>query len=56
MIRNKYLTFLVGLLFIASACNDGYKTEPVEKFTLDYVFSRVIRLVYRQNAFLMIFI
>ena len=42
MIRNKYLTFLgVGLLFIASACNDGYETEPVEKFTLDYVFSRV---------------
>lgn len=31
----------MGLLFIASACNDGYETEPVEKFTLDYVFSRV---------------
>ena len=42
MIRNKYLTFLgMGLLFMASACNDGYEKEPVEHFTLDYVFSRV---------------
>ena len=41
MIRNKYLTFLgVGLLFMASACNDGYEKEPVEHFTLDYLFSR----------------
>ncbi|HJD76789.1 MAG TPA: RagB/SusD family nutrient uptake outer membrane protein [Bacteroides reticulotermitis] len=42
MIRNKYLTFLgAGLLFIASACNDGYEKDPVERFTLDYLFSRV---------------
>lgn len=42
MIRNKYLTFLgIGLLFMASACNDGYEKEPVEHFTLDYVFSKV---------------
>ncbi|CAG9902178.1 Cell surface glycan-binding lipoprotein, utilization system for glycans and polysaccharides (PUL), SusD family [Bacteroides ovatus] len=42
MIRNKYLTFLgVGLLFMASACNDGYEKEPVEQFTLDYLFSKV---------------
>ena len=41
MIRNKYLTFLgVGLLFMASACNDGYEKEPVEHFTLDYLFSK----------------
>ena len=41
MIRNKYLTFLgVGLLFMASACNDGYEKEPVEHFTLDYLYSR----------------
>ena len=41
MIRNKYLTFLgVGLLFMASACNDGYEKEPEEHFTLDYLFSR----------------
>lgn len=41
MIRNKYLTFLgVGVLFMASACNDGYEKEPVEHFTLDYLFSR----------------
>ena len=41
MIRNKYLKFLgVGLLFMASACNDGYEKEPVEHFTLDYLFSR----------------
>ena len=41
MIRNKYLTFLgMGLLFMASACNDGYEKEPVEHFTLDYLFSR----------------
>ena len=41
MIRNKYLTFLgIGLLFMASACNDGYEKEPVEHFTLDYLFSR----------------
>ena len=41
MIRNKYLTFLgVGLLFMASSCNDGYEKEPVEHFTLDYLFSR----------------
>ena len=41
MIRNKYLTFLgVGLLFMASACNDGYEKEPGEHFTLDYLFSR----------------
>ena len=41
MIRNKYLTCLgVGLLFMASACNDGYEKEPVEHFTLDYLFSR----------------
>lgn len=40
MIRNKYLTFLgVGLLFMASACNDGYEKEPVEHFTLDYLGS-----------------
>ena len=40
-IRNKYLTFLgVGLVFMASACNDGYEKEPVEHFTLDYLFSR----------------
>ena len=31
----------MGLLFMASACNDGYEKEPVEHFTLDYVFSRV---------------
>ena len=41
MIRNKYLTFLgMGLLFMASACNDGYEKEPVEHFTLDYLFSK----------------
>ena len=35
MVRNKYLTFLgAGLLFMASACNDGYEKEPVEQFTL----------------------
>ena len=42
MIRNKYFTFLgAGLLFIASACNDGYEKDPVERFTLDYLFSKV---------------
>lgn len=42
MIRNKFLTFLgAGLLFMASACNDGYEKEPVERFTLDYLFSKV---------------
>lgn len=42
MIRNKYLTFLgASLLFMASACNDGYEKEPVERFTLDYLFSKV---------------
>ena len=30
-----------GLLFMASACNDGYEKEPVERFTLDYLFSKV---------------
>lgn len=30
----------MGLLFMASACNDGYEKEPVEHFTLDYLFSR----------------
>ena len=35
MVRNKYLTFLcAGLLFMASACNDGYEKEPVEQFIL----------------------
>lgn len=24
-----------------SACNDGYEKEPVEQFTLDYLFSKV---------------
>ena len=42
MKRNKYLTFLgASLLFMASACNDGYEKEPVERFTLDYLFSKV---------------
>ena len=38
MVRNKYLTFFGAcLLFMASACNDGYEKEPVEQFTLDYL-------------------
>lgn len=42
MIRTKYLTsFGIGLLFLASACNDGYEKEPVERFTIDYLFSKV---------------
>lgn len=41
MIRNKYLMLLgASLLFMTSACTDGYESEPVEQFTLDYVFSR----------------
>lgn len=41
MIRNKYLILLgASFLFMASACTDGYESEPVEQFTLDYVFSR----------------
>lgn len=52
MVRNKYLTFLgAGLLFMASACNDGYEKEPVEQFTLDYLFPELIRLVYNPDDF-----
>lgn len=52
MIRNKYLTFLgVGLLFMASACNDGYEKEPVEQFTLDYLFSKVDSAGYNLDIF-----
>lgn len=41
MIRNKYLMLLgASLLFMTSACTDGYESEPVEQFTLDYVFSK----------------
>ena len=41
MIRSKYFIILgAGLLWIATACNDGYEREPVEQFTLDYVFSK----------------
>ena len=33
MIRNKYLTFLgMGLLFMASACNDGYEKRAGRTF------------------------
>lgn len=53
MVRNKYLTFLgAGLLFMASACNDGYEKEPVEQFTLDYLFSRVDSAGVQSRRFL----
>ena len=43
MIRNKYLKYLgAGLLTMSlfSACIDGYESEPVEQFDIDYLFSR----------------
>lgn len=53
MVRNKYLTFLgAGLLFLASACNDGYEKEPVEQFTLDYLFSKVDSAGVQSRRFL----
>lgn len=53
MVRNKYLTFLgAGLLFMASACSDGYEKEPVEQFTLDYLFSRVDSAGVQSRRFL----
>ena len=53
MVRNKYLTFLgAGLLFMASACNDGYEKEPVGQFTLDYLFSRVDSAGVQSRRFL----
>ena len=53
MVRNKYLTFLgAGLLFMTSACNDGYEKEPVEQFTLDYLFSRVDSAGVQSRRFL----
>ena len=38
---NKGITIIgAGLLMLSmAACNDNYEKEPVEKFTLDYVFS-----------------
>ena len=45
MVRNKYLTFLgAGLLFMASACNDGYEN-------LIICFPELIRLVYNPDDF-----
>lgn len=41
-----------GLLFIASACNDGYEKEPVEQFTLSYLFSRVDSAGVQSRRFL----
>lgn len=53
MIRNKILTFLgVGLLLMTSACNDGYEKEPVEQFTLSYLFSRVDSAGVQSRRFL----
>ena len=53
MIRNKYLTFLgAGLLLMASACNDGYEKEPVEQFTLSYLFSKVDSAGVQSRRFL----
>ena len=53
MVRNKYLTFFGAcLLFMASACNDGYEKEPVEQFTLDYLFSRVDSAGVQSRRFL----
>lgn len=41
MVRNRYLLFLELILsFVVLSCTDGYETEPVEHFTLDYVFSK----------------
>ena len=43
MIRNKFLKYLgTGLLttVMFSACIDGYESEPVEQFSIDYLFSR----------------
>lgn len=53
MIRNKFLTFLgIGLLLMTSACNDGYEKEPVEHFTLSYLFSRVDSAGVQSRRFL----
>ena len=53
MVRNKYLTFFGAcLLFMASACNDGYEKEPVEQFTLDYLFSKVDSAGVQSRRFL----
>lgn len=41
MIRNKCLTLIgMGLFFATMSCTDGYEPEPVEKFTIDIVFSK----------------
>lgn len=53
MMRNKYLTFLgTGLLLLASACTDGYESEPVERFTLDYLFSKTDSMGVQSKRFL----
>ena len=52
MIRNKYLTFLgMGLLFMASACNDGYEKEPVEHLHLIMCSHELIQQGYNLDTF-----
>ena len=53
MIRNKCFTLIgVGLLLAAISCTDGYEPEPVEKFTLDIVFSRTDSAGLKATGFL----
>lgn len=53
MIRNKYLTFIgAGLFFLASSCTDGYESEPVEQYTLDFLFSKTDSAGVQSRRFL----
>ncbi len=53
MIRNKCLALIgLGLFFAAISCTDGYEPEPVEKFTLDIVFSRTDSAGLQATGFL----